>query len=146
METIKIASALASVTLGLLVACGAPPTTAASSRQPVVPSTEHEPGATSKQTVADALVVERMAGARCDRNQSCDRIGPGAAYRDREDCLSQMRTLFSGQLSGSRCPAGLGEIGVSRCVNSLHDAECDSPGQELYPRPSHCALDVMCLK
>jgi hypothetical protein len=108
--------------------------------------TEHEHGATSEQAIADAEVVVRISGARCDRSQSCDRIGPGANYHDREDCMSQMRALVSRQLSASRCPGGMGEVGVSRCVKSLHDAECDSPGQQLYPRPSHCELDLMCIK
>jgi hypothetical protein len=111
-----------------------------------VPGTEDEHGTTSEQAVADAEVVGRISGARCDRSQSCDRIGPGANYRDREDCMSQMRTLVARQLTASRCPRGMGEVGVSRCVKSLHDAECDHPGEQLYPTPSHCKLDLMCLK
>jgi hypothetical protein len=146
MDTVKVASVLAPILLGFLIACGSSPPTGASSHQPVVPETEHEHGSTSEQAVADAEVVGRISSARCDRSQSCDRIGPGADYRDREDCLSQMRALFSRQLSASRCPGGMGEVGVSRCVKSLHDAECDSPGQQLYPRPSHCELGLMCIR
>jgi Family of unknown function (DUF6184) len=146
MNTIKVACVLGHVLMGFLVACASSPASEASSPQAIVPETKDEPGATNEQAVADADVVERISSARCDRSQSCDRIGPGANYRDRDDCMSQMRALMSRQLSASRCPGGMGEVGVSRCVKSLHDAECDSPGQELYPRPSHCELGLMCIK
>jgi len=145
MNTVNTASGLALVAMGILVVCCASPQRMASP-QPVAPGTEPRPGAISEQAVADGAVVERISAARCDRNQSCDRIGPGANYRDRNDCMSQMRALVSRDLNASRCPGGMGEVGVSRCIRSLHDAECDAPGQELYPRPSHCDLGLMCLK
>jgi hypothetical protein len=143
MNTIQTVSAFTTVALGILVAGCAPPESAVS--QPVVPGTEGEPGVTNQQAVADADVVERIAAARCDRSQSCDRIGPGANYHDRDDCMRQARELVSRQLNASHCPGGIGEVGVSRCVNSLHDGECDMPG-EMYGNTSHCEMKLMCLK
>ena len=146
MTTIKIAGSLASIALGLLVTCCASPQETASSPQPVVPRTETEGlGVTNAQTVADEDVILRVSSARCDRSQSCDHIGPGAIYRDRDDCMAQMRTLVSKQLNTSQCPGGIGETGVSRCVKSLHLGECDMPGQ-VYTTVSHCKLEEMCLK
>jgi hypothetical protein len=143
MNTIHPASAFAAVVLGISVACCAPPESASS--QPVVPGTERELGVTSEQAVADAEVVARIAAARCDRSQSCDRIGRGANYRDRDDCMTQARELVSSQLNASHCPGGIGEVGVSRCVSSLHNGECDMPG-EMYGNTSHCEMNLMCLK
>jgi hypothetical protein len=51
----------------------------------------------------------------------------------------------SKQLNTSRCPGGIGEVGVSRCVKSLIMGECDMPGQE-YPTADHCKIVDMCLK
>jgi len=51
----------------------------------------------------------------------------------------------SRQLNASHCPGGIGEVGVSRCVSSLHDGECDMPG-EMYGNTSHCEMNLMCLK
>jgi hypothetical protein len=143
MNTIQTVSAFTTVALGILVSCCTPPESAIS--QPVVPGTEGEPGVTSQQAVADAEVVERIATARCDRSQSCDRIGLGANYRDRNDCMRQARELVSRQLNASHCPGGIGEVGVSRCVSSLGIGECDTPGQ-VYGTVSHCELDLMCLR
>jgi len=146
MTTLKNAGSLASIALGLLVTCCASPQETASSPQPIVPRTETRAvGVTNAQTVADEDVILRVSSARCDRSQSCDHIGPGAVYRDRDDCMAQMRTLVSKQLNTSRCPGGIGETGVSRCVKSLHLGECDMPGQ-VYTTVSHCKLDEMCLK
>jgi hypothetical protein len=146
MTTIKTAASLASITLGLLVTCCASPQQAASSPQPIVPESQTQPvGVTSEQAVADEDVVERISVARCERSKSCERIGPGAAYRDHDDCMAHMRTLVAKQLNTSRCPGGIGETGVAHCVKSLIIGECDSPGQE-YTTAAHCKIADMCLK
>jgi hypothetical protein len=78
--------------LGWIVACGASQGTNQSPQQPVEGTTSRD-GVTAQQAVADEEVVESIAAARCDRDQSCDRIGPGAAYHDRADCMRQTRAL-----------------------------------------------------
>ena len=146
MKTVKIAGGVAAGVLGLLlVCCASSPQGATSSPQPVVPGTQGEPGVPAEQAVADAEVVERISNARCDRSQSCDRIGTGATYHDRTDCMNQMRTLVSKELNEARCPSGMGEVSVSKCVKSLQLGECDLPGQ-VVSTTSHCKLNLMCLK
>jgi hypothetical protein len=143
MNTTHTPTLFVTIILGILAPSCA--STEDATSQPVVPGTEREPGVASQQTVADAEVVERLAAARCDRSQSCDHIGPGANYRDRDDCMRQARDLVSRDLSAAKCPGGMGEVGVSRCVDSLHEGECDAPG-EVYGRASHCELAMMCLR
>jgi hypothetical protein len=146
MNTLKTVCSLASVTLGLLVTCCASPQETAASPQPIVPQTETSPvGVTERQAVADEDVIQRVSIARCDRSQSCSRIGPGATYHDRADCMAQQRVLVSKQLNTERCPGGIGETGVARCVKSLQIGECDMPG-EIYGAASHCKVADMCIK
>jgi hypothetical protein len=95
MDTVKAASALAYVVLGLQIACSASPQSGPHSPRAVVQRTDMEFGMTSEQAVADADVVERISTARCDGSLSCERTGLGSHYRDRNDCLSHMRTLVS---------------------------------------------------
>jgi hypothetical protein len=59
--------------------------------------------------------------------------------------MAHMRALVAAKLNTASCPGGIGEIGVSRCVKSLHDGECDMPGQE-YPTADHCKVKEMCLQ
>jgi hypothetical protein len=145
MDTVRAAGALASVALGLQVACGASPQNGPNSSPSIVPRTEMEFGMTSEQAGADADVVERISTARCGCRRASERIGPGGNYLDRNDCLSLMRTLVSNQLNASRCPGGIGEVEVSRCVSSLLTGECDTPGQ-VDSTAGHCKLDAMCFK
>jgi hypothetical protein len=145
MTTFKSIASLISVAapvLAIVLPCCAPEPVGA---QPVVPETQTQPvGVTATQAVADEDVIQRIASARCDRSQSCDRIGPGAPYRDRGVCMEKMRELVSKELNTSRCQGGIGEVGVSRCLKSLEIAHCDMPGQE-YPTTSHCKIVDMCI-
>ncbi len=146
MNTLQTAGSLVSVSLGLLLACSSAPQQTAASPQSVVPETQTPPvGVTSEQALADEDVVSQISVARCDRSQSCNNIGRGAEYRDRDDCMAHMRVLVSKQLNTSRCPGGIGATGVSRCVKSLVIGECDMPGQE-YATADHCKVNDMCLK
>jgi hypothetical protein len=143
MNTLQTASTLVSVAVGLLLTCCASQDVSA---QPVVPETQTTPvGVTASQAVADEDVVSRISVARCDRSQSCNHIGSGAVYHDRDDCMAHMRVLVSQQINTTRCPGGIGEVGVSRCVKSLIRGECDMPGQE-YPTADHCKVKEMCLQ
>lgn len=137
--------ALAPVALGLLAACAENNPPPPNAPQPIVPGSEGAQGNSQQQTVTDDEVVERIAAAHCDRSASCDRIGPGAQYRDRNDCIEQMRVHMRKQLNASRCPRGIGETALALCVKSLHDGECDTPG-EVVGTTSHCKLDSLCLK
>jgi hypothetical protein len=145
MDTVNAARTLACVVLGLRGACAASPENGPHSPQSVIPRTDMEFGMTSEQAVADADVVDRISTARCGCRRASERIGPGGYYLDHDDCMSQMRTLVSDQLNASRCPGGIGEVGVSRCVSSLLTGECDIPGQ-VDSTAGHCKLDSMCLK
>jgi hypothetical protein len=131
--------------LGLVVSCGASQQSAALPSQEPVPGTRSTDGVTAQQGIAYEDVVERIAAARCDRDQSCNRIGPGAAYRDRDDCLTQTRAMVAGDLNPIRCPGGVGEVAVDRCVNALEAGQCDSPGQTMG-RTSLCHLSSLCMK
>jgi hypothetical protein len=144
MNTLKTASAVVSVAVGLMLTCCASeePVT----NQPVVPETQTpRVGVTATQAIADEEVILRISSARCDRSQSCNHIGPGAVYRNRDVCMEHMRALVATKLNTTRCPGGIGEVGVARCVKSLQAGECDMPGQE-YPTADHCKVKDMCLE
>jgi hypothetical protein len=145
MDTLKTAASLLSGAVAIALTCCASTQPVVSS-QPIVPDTETQPvGVTVEQALADEDVISRISVARCDRSQSCNRIGHGAAYHDRDDCMAHMRDLVAKQLNAWRCPGGMGEVGVSKCVKSLRLGECDMPGQE-YTTAAHCKISEMCLK
>jgi hypothetical protein len=146
MDLVKAVNVLTSVALGLGVAhCGSPQS-APISRPPV------EGGVPGGLAVPEVDLVERIFLARCDVSESCNRVGPGATYRNRDDCMSRTRAQLSGQLGTSRCRGAVGETRVSQCVKSLQMSECDEPGQLHAEHPRHttlgaqCNPDLMCLE
>jgi hypothetical protein len=137
------ASSLA--TLACLTACAAESAPPAAAAQPFVPGSRSGMGVTEPQAVVDDEVVLRLADAACDRSQSCNRIGPGAHYSDRDACLSSVSGHYREQLNGAACPGGIGEAGLAQCERSLRDGECTEPGQ-LEGAPSHCKLAAICVR
>lgn len=132
--------------VGLLAACGASAQQeqAVNARYPV-PGTPARAGVTAQQVVADEDVVERITWARCDRDQSCNLIGPGATYANRNECVRQTRAMVQRDINPARCKGGVGEIGVGKCVKSLIDGECDMPGQ-IAGRSADCNLAALCIR
>lgn len=127
-----------------VAACAATQGNAPAVTEPV-PGTESADGVTLQQRVADATVVDRIATARCDREESCARIGTGALYRNREACERDAHAIVSRDISPDRCPGGVGEVALDRCIKSIELGACDRPGQE-YGRTSHCQLSSLCMK
>ncbi len=145
MKTTTVTWAPVLGALGWLLACGASQPDAALSSQQPVPGTRAGDGVTAQQAIADEEVVERISAARCDRDQSCNRIGPGAAYRDREDCMRQTRAMVQRDINPTRCRGGVGEVGLDRCVKSLEAGQCDMPGQ-VAGRTAQCDVAALCMK
>jgi hypothetical protein len=137
--------AIAVAGMGVLAACAENPPPPPNVPQPVVAGTQSVVGVTEEQAVSDDDVITRLANARCDRSASCDRVGPGAEYKNRVDCLDHEHEIVRRDLNAAKCPAGIGAKGFAQCVKSVEDATCDMPGQT-YEKSSHCKLDSLCMK
>jgi hypothetical protein len=131
--------------VAVLPACSANPPPPAGAPQAVVPGSEAA-GVTERQAAAvDEDVVHRLAWARCDRSQSCNRIGPGAQYATRAACIASASDAYRKELNEAACPGGIGESGLAQCERSLRLGECTEPGQTTGTA-SHCRLASLCLK
>lgn len=94
---------------------------------------------------AVAGVVDRIARATCDREQSCNTIGPGATFGSLEDCRDTIRTKYAKELSASECPGGIDKSALDDCLGSLDSGQCSGPGDEIT-RAATCSTKSMCLK
>jgi hypothetical protein len=97
------------------------------------------------QAAADTRVVERIAGATCDREQSCGTIGPGAYFASREECMRTLRDKTSESLNPSRCPGGINQRQLDVCLASLDANQCAQPG-EAITRAAQCPARALCIK
>ena len=97
------------------------------------------------QGAADARIVERIANATCDREQSCGTVGPGAYFGTREECLNVVRDKTSKTLNAGACPAGINLEAVQSCLSSLEASECVQPG-DVITRAARCPTADLCMK
>ncbi|HEY3819627.1 MAG TPA: DUF6184 family natural product biosynthesis lipoprotein [Polyangiaceae bacterium] len=97
------------------------------------------------QAAADARVVERLAAATCDREESCGTIGPGAYFETREVCMKSVRGKLGASLGATLCPAGIDLKAVESCLASLEANQCAQPGDAIT-RAARCPPSDLCMK
>jgi hypothetical protein len=97
------------------------------------------------QAAADARLVERIASATCDREQSCGTIGPGAYFPSREECMRTVRDKTSATLNASQCPNGIDLKALEACLTSLEANQCAQPGDAIT-RAARCPAESLCMK
>ena len=106
-----------SVCLGLVAAavalgCG---------RDRTEPATTMTTGAVSND---DAIM--RIASARCDREVSCNNLGQGKKFADREACMREGQQNARGTLRADQCP-NIDQGKLSQCVNDIKNQRCENP-------------------
>ena len=122
----------------------------------------------TSRNAADKTVVDKLATARCDQEQGCNNIGPGAKFASRDVCLNQIRGSIGNDLNaynwgvptapplcrrpvdvrrgGINCPSGL-ETDAIRCIDvrgqrraRANDASClVSSSRPSFVRRVSCA-------
>jgi hypothetical protein len=96
-------------------------------------------------TTVDARLVQRLAEATCEREQSCGTIGPGAYFKSREDCIGSMHTKLDPELNPSMCPRGIDRGAFEGCISSLRSNECTQPSDQIT-RAARCSPSDLCMK
>jgi hypothetical protein len=140
MNILKKVYGVSLTTTGLLLACGG------ANQGPAVAGTpESQTSVTSSQKRSDAVVVERLTGARCDQEQGCKNVGSGAKYASRDVCMDQIRGRIGNDLNVYNCPGGLDSDGVDRCIAAITSEECSHPFDTLT-RYDKCRTGALCMK
>ncbi len=141
MNLIRMIASLSLTGAGLLAAC------AGSNQETAARGTSAEPqtGVTNAQNGADSAVVDRLATARCDREQTCNNIGAAAKYASRDVCMNQMRGSLANDLNGYNCPRGIDRAQLDSCMSSIKSEECSHPLDTLS-RIDKCRTTALCMK
>jgi hypothetical protein len=104
-------------------------------------------GATNVQPRAsDATFVERIASARCDREQTCANIGDGRKYASRNVCMDQLRGRIANDLNSYQCPLGIDTGAVEECLAAIGAEQCGAHPVEAISRMDKCRSGAMCMK
>lgn len=129
-----------SLVLAILIGCAhdqyVPPTTAGMTRATGATGVDLE-----NPSSDDAIV--RIATARCDREQACNKIGDGRAYDDQATCLAEMGELVDEEAGQTACPNGVDPLEVSRCLLDVRGTRCGGE-LERSPNIASCTKVVLC--
>ncbi len=106
---------------------------------------EGQTGVTRPQESADTEVVDKLAAARCDFEQACKNIGPGAKYASPSACMEDVRGHIASKLNTQDCPRGLDSNAVDRCMAAIRSDECSHPFDTLT-RFDTCRATALCMK
>jgi len=106
---------------------------------------EAEPAVT---TTTGALshddAIMRIATARCEREASCNNVGAGEKYADRETCMREAGQNARGTIRADQC-ARLDEGKLSACVNDIKNERCGNPLDTLDMLTS-CTRNKLCIE
>lgn len=127
------------ITTGLVFACAGENEATPAAKTPVGETT------VTSQNAADKTVVDKLATARCDQEQGCNNIGPGAKFASRDVCLNQIRGSIGNDLNAYNCPRGLDSDAVDRCMMAIKSEECSHPFDTLT-RFDKCRVGAICMK
>jgi len=103
------------------------------------------PGVTNRQPVVDSVTVNRLATARCDREQACNNVGAGQKYATHDVCLDEMRGKLANEMNSYTCPGGFDRVGLQACVSAIQTEECGNP-LDTIERIDKCRKDALCAK
>jgi hypothetical protein len=141
-NVIRTMSGLVLAAACALCACGG----AAEQRRAVTGSSSRSEIGIANAQRADTNIVEQLAIARCDHEQSCNNVGvPHAKYATRSACLASMRSDMKPDLNSYDCPGGIDQRGLDRCLAAINDEGCGRPLDTLS-RFDRCRASNLCLK
>ena len=107
---------------------------------------DREPAATPMTTAAvshdDAIM--RLATARCEREASCNNLGPGKKHADREACMSESGQSSRGTLRADQCPQ-IDQANLNECLSDIKNERCGNPLDSLDTLTS-CTRGKICIE
>jgi hypothetical protein len=87
--------------------------------------------------------VARLARARCDRETSCNRVGPGRASATQDWCVAKQRERVGAAVTAMSCPHGIDNVQLGTCLNALRGQGCTDRRGDLEVLPE-CVTNALC--
>lgn len=70
---------------------------------------------------------EKIAQARCQREQKCQNIGAEKDYKSMGACVSEVSKEWRDDLNKYECPGGVEEDELSECLEEVRNEDCANP-------------------
>jgi hypothetical protein len=100
------------------------------------------PAATRPAPIDATTLAERAAQALCDRETSCDRVGPGKPYESVDACTSSERGRAR-EILGSRPCREIAGDHAARCLSAIRARSCSAATAIVGALPE-CSPETLC--
>lgn len=100
----------------------------------------------ARTTAAEA--ANRVAAARCEREQKCENIGPEKRHASVEQCLSSVHEGMDRELGGDEdCKKGVLMSDLEQCLSETREQDCSGPAEAINAigRAKQCSSSDLCL-
>jgi hypothetical protein len=71
--------------------------------------------------------IERIVGARCEREMRCGNVGADKKFSDDSNCRSEVMKDFHDDLNAEECPAGVDAKELNECLTEARNEDCGNP-------------------
>jgi hypothetical protein len=88
-------------------------------------------------------VVARMAQAICDRETSCNRVGPDKPVATAAQCMSVVRDRARVDVVDARCERGFDTTQLALCLTVIRQTACDA-SLDAIGSLTHCQPSALC--
>lgn len=75
--------------------------------------------------------AEKIAQARCEREQRCGNVGAGKEYSSMSACVQKTSADWRDDLNAYECPEGVVDKELSECLEEVRNEDCENPFDKL---------------
>lgn len=130
--------------LGFLVTASVASAVACNHQVRATAPTEDPNGATNLQPNDVDAVVERLALARCERENTCNRVGNGRAYGTKNACMTVMRVATRRELAAAAdCRDKFDGVALDQCDYDVRALRC-ADSLDTVTSLDTCRTDRLC--
>ena len=122
--------------LGIILFVGA--CQASVSTQPISTTT-----VTSTYLLSNDRAIDDITTARCDREFSCNNVGPGHTWDTYDACQREIHQNTRVSLREQRCPNGIDGNNLGSCLQDVRNERCGNPIDTLE-RLGACRTGRLC--
>ncbi|MDB5218687.1 MAG: hypothetical protein JWO86_6614 [Myxococcaceae bacterium] len=90
------------------------------------------------------LATARIAGARCDREVTCEQIGTNKRFSSRDVCARDEVKRTQDELKSTDCPNGIDNTKLASCLASISQQDCGSLVTSLQT-VDQCKTAALCI-
>jgi hypothetical protein len=71
--------------------------------------------------------VDRIVGARCEREMRCGNVGADKKFSSQGSCVADVKKDFSDDINAEDCPAGVDSKELNECLTEARNEDCANP-------------------